>query len=839
MVFESRVMRTSFIAALFCSLAVSVAQAAVFEIIALPDTENYVNVPNAQAPDPGFPGIMEAQTQWVVDNRVKENIVFVTQLGDLIHHNAAAEMPEARRMMDKLDRQVPYSVCSGNHDTENATATNLTTQYFGPTRYSAYDWYKGSFTNKLNHYQIFSAGGYRFLHINLQKDPQNVSNLLAWAQGVIDANRGLPTILSTHDYLNDNTTRSSTGTSIWNNLVKNNPQIFLTLNGHKRITLPNNRSIGVARMVSNNSANKNVLQVLSDFEDYTTQADPLLLSGDANTGYLRKLIFDTENRKLTVKTYSPTFTALPSLTDADHQFSYDMAFLPTAPGTTTSPIFVTDAATCPDSGYVQSFDAVPGPTGTALPLGWTALQIPGTGDTFSNANPVQAANVAAATSVSQPLVVADAAPAGTWGSQAANALSEPGRALATNPGNNAAGVLQLKVSNGLGLPAESVHLSYDLSLPWSNPNDAGTELPGHAIFWSRTGGTTAAEWTPLGQDTTAGAKAWDIALPTALAPGADLYLRWVDDNVLGAGGESAAENVWAIDNVRVTMSAAADAIRTWTGGADGDDHWKTDANWGNAALAAGKRLRFAAPADGTHVGNDNDFDPGTQFNGITFAPDAPAYTLRGNAIRLAGPVVNQSDGDQTIELAAVELMSGGGLFDTGSRDIVVASPISGADMGLTKAGNGTLTLSGHNTYSGGTVVLAGTLVIANADALPSGGSLTIGPCATVVYSSGLNVSRSAVSIPAATHAPQAVPEPSALALLGVAVAAAGWMVAATRRWHSRSGGGCTATQPAFSYVRKAARTAGSQHSPLRPVCAPPPARDGARRALTAPRPPGR
>ncbi len=43
-----------------------------FEIIALPDTENYV--------DRGFEDIMVAQTQWVVDQRAAQNIVFVSQL---------------------------------------------------------------------------------------------------------------------------------------------------------------------------------------------------------------------------------------------------------------------------------------------------------------------------------------------------------------------------------------------------------------------------------------------------------------------------------------------------------------------------------------------------------------------------------------------------------------------------------------------------------------------------------------------------------------------------------------------------------------------------------------
>lgn len=245
---------------------------------------------------------------------------------------------------------------------------------------------------------------------------------------------------------------------------------------------------------------------------------------------------------------------MPELTDANHQFSYDAAFLPQAPGTTLSPIFVTDAATGTAAGYSQNFDSVPGPAGTALPLGWTVWKVGGTGATFSNANPIQSANIAGATSVNQTLVIADAAPSGAWVDKAANAAKGPGRALATNPGSNGAAVVQLKITNGTGEPIPGARLNYDLSMLWSNPNDSASELPGYSLFWSKTGSTTAADWTKLGEDSTAGSKTWDITFPTPLGPGADLYFRWADDNVSGSGGEGAAENVWSIDNVNVTMA---------------------------------------------------------------------------------------------------------------------------------------------------------------------------------------------------------------------------------------------------------------------------------------------
>jgi len=71
--------------------------------------------------------------------------------------------------------------------------------------------------------------------------------------------------------------------------------------------------------------------------------------------------------------------------------------------------------------------------------------------------------------------------------------------------------------------------------------------------------------------------------------------------------------------------------------------------------------------------------------------------------------------------------AGGAKFDTNSFDITVSQALladpASAGGGLTKAGNGTLTLTGANTFTGGLSIEAGTLVLGNANALnPTAGS---------------------------------------------------------------------------------------------------------------------
>jgi hypothetical protein len=109
----------------------------------------------------------------------------------------------------------------------------------------------------------------------------------------------------------------------------------------------------------------------------------------------------------------------------------------------------------------------------------------------------------------------------------------------------------------------------------------------------------------------------------------------------------------------------------WNGGAEGDDNWTTAANWGGTTPSGNNALQFGPLTTG-HATNFNDFDAATQINGITFLTDAPQYNLQGHAIKLAGPVVNQSTQPQEIGLDEVELVSGGGPFDDGGQVLTLA-----------------------------------------------------------------------------------------------------------------------------------------------------------------------
>lgn len=277
-----------------------------FSIVVLPDTQVYAD---------RYPEILNSQLQWIRDNAATKHIAFVTGVGDVVDQaNDPVELQRADAAFDRLDGVVPYAVPIGNHDydtfNDRSSATKFV-QYFGSSRYAGKSWYGGASANQLNHYQIFQAGPWRFLHVALQWEAPDAD--LAWAQGVINANPGLPVMVSTHQYLTGSATRTTgitypggnSGEAMWQELIKRNPRIFMVNSGHYTAE---------ARLVSQNDAGQDVHQIVVDHQGRT-------MGGE---GFLRVLRFVPDEDRVEVTSYSPYLNRYE--TDANSQFNLTIDF---------------------------------------------------------------------------------------------------------------------------------------------------------------------------------------------------------------------------------------------------------------------------------------------------------------------------------------------------------------------------------------------------------------------------------------------------------------------------------------------------------------------------------
>lgn len=317
------------VAAATASAAASVWGSTAFTLVALPDTQNYVN--NASnAP------LFTQQTQWIRDEIQTagnpRNIQFVSHLGDIVSEgNSLTQWDRASASMGVIDDVVPYGILPGNHDfnttSNKASGTGNYVSYFGPTRFAGKSWYGGADPSGLNSYQRFSAGGFDFIHLSLEwlptvNTPFRTPSPIQWAQSVIDANPTTPVILSTHENLDDDPPgRSGGGQAMWDQLVKRNDQIFMVLNGHYHSLTVASGNDGEYHQVGVNEAGRPVFEMLSDFQDYPRGGD----------GWLRLINFDIPNNKIKVETYSPVLNQFQTETTAQvgayaSQFEFDVDF---------------------------------------------------------------------------------------------------------------------------------------------------------------------------------------------------------------------------------------------------------------------------------------------------------------------------------------------------------------------------------------------------------------------------------------------------------------------------------------------------------------------------------
>lgn len=224
-----------------------------FSIAVIPDTQY-----NTKESQGGSNALFEAQTQWIIDNREKENIVYVIHLGDITDdgdsapkqwENAVKAMYPLERPQPGLPDGIPYGMAVGNHDQYPSQfavtgKTHHYNKYFGIDHFKGRPYYGGHYReDNDSHYDLFSAGGIAFVAIYLEFDAfdENIDALNDWAVKVLEKHADRKAIIVSH-YLIGNNKVSGTnlageasfgkqGQRIYDRL-KTKPNVFMMLCGH-------------------------------------------------------------------------------------------------------------------------------------------------------------------------------------------------------------------------------------------------------------------------------------------------------------------------------------------------------------------------------------------------------------------------------------------------------------------------------------------------------------------------------------------------------------------------------------------------------------------------------
>jgi hypothetical protein len=279
-------------------------------LVVMPDTQIYAQ---------SYPQHYNAQTQWIVDNEVSQNIKYVLHEGDIVNvPTATQQWDNARAAMDRLNGNVPYAIAPGNHDYGTAgTANNRTSlfhqpNYFGPgTPYATQPSIGGFFEagKTDNSWHTFNAGGNDWLVLALEFGPRDA--VVQWANDVVEAHPDHLAILVTHAYMYyddtiyDWATKGAAqqwnphsygietqpggvndGQELWDELVKLHENFRFVFNGHVLAD-------GTGRRSTLGDHGNVVHQVLANYQVNT----------EGGQGDMRLLEFKPDGETVVVRTY--------------------------------------------------------------------------------------------------------------------------------------------------------------------------------------------------------------------------------------------------------------------------------------------------------------------------------------------------------------------------------------------------------------------------------------------------------------------------------------------------------------------------------------------------------
>ncbi|MBK3647068.1 LamG-like jellyroll fold domain-containing protein [Streptomyces sp. MBT33] len=202
-----------------------------FTLAVMPDTQYLFDGPSIdKAP-------VEASLRYLLEQGGEsgENIVFLSHLGDLTQNGAQAEFAAIGEAFGLLDRRgAGYSVLAGNHDVKSSSDDQRgPTPYldaFGPRRFKGRPTFGGASADGYNTYHLFRAAGREWMVLAL--DWRLSEKGYTWAKDVLAAHPRTPVILTTHELVVEDGRLSDYGQQLWDRLIADHDQIFLTFNGH-------------------------------------------------------------------------------------------------------------------------------------------------------------------------------------------------------------------------------------------------------------------------------------------------------------------------------------------------------------------------------------------------------------------------------------------------------------------------------------------------------------------------------------------------------------------------------------------------------------------------------
>ena len=189
------------------------AEADWFTLAVIPDTQHYCRNDDRKwfewpkVENPYF----DLATQWIINNKDRLNLSFVTHTGDVVDERHRYQWNVAAPLLERfLDAGVPIGISVGNHDMRQKTGdSSLFNQYFPSDKFTQFGWYGAGYISgglagenakgNSNSFQLITTSGIELIFIHLECNAPD--SVLAWADEALKLHASRLAIVVTHMWL--------------------------------------------------------------------------------------------------------------------------------------------------------------------------------------------------------------------------------------------------------------------------------------------------------------------------------------------------------------------------------------------------------------------------------------------------------------------------------------------------------------------------------------------------------------------------------------------------------------------------------------------------------------
>ena len=266
-----------------------------------PGSYSMVVIPDQQVLSHYSPDRLKALYQWIADNREKENIQIVMNVGDMADNCGNLDQwANNRAAWELLPDDLPFIVSPGNHDYDTNSGWNkgygvreqltLMNEYFPRSIFENYPTEIGFFdeVNSANQWQAFTVNGNQYLVMALEYVPQD--DVIAWANEVVEAHPNHQVIMVTHSYVGSYGNMDVP--KLWSNFLSKHENVIMAFSGHVWHT-------NVVRRTDKGVNGNDVHQMLMDAQVSDTGSE-----GNKYAAMIGILRFSADGTKCDVSYYS-------------------------------------------------------------------------------------------------------------------------------------------------------------------------------------------------------------------------------------------------------------------------------------------------------------------------------------------------------------------------------------------------------------------------------------------------------------------------------------------------------------------------------------------------------